>query len=110
MSGPDFIEIGTDDPARTTAFFEAVMEWDWAEMRGGGGGYFTDGVRKVGLHREATACMVPYITVDDIEARVALVLSEGGALMGEISDADGLGRFATCTDPCGVRFGVFQES
>ncbi|MFK7834844.1 MAG: VOC family protein [Sulfitobacter sp.] len=110
MNGPDFIEIGTDDPARTTAFFEAVMGWSWQDMDGGRGGYLTDGTRKVGVHEEGTPCMVPYLLVDDIEAAVARVTANGGALMGEIADATGYGRFATCIDPNDVRFGLHQES
>ncbi len=109
MSGPDFIEIGTDDPASTTAFFTAVMGWTWEDMGEGRGGYFTDGTRKVGIHEEGTPCMVPYLAVENIEVAVARVKSAGGALMGEIADAPGYGRFATCTDPRGVRFGLHQE-
>ncbi|MGB3244384.1 MAG: VOC family protein [Sulfitobacter sp.] len=109
MATPDFIEIGTDDTASTTAFFEGVMCWTWTEMEGGSGGYFTDGTRKVGMHEEGTPCMVPYLSVDNIEVAVAKVKSAGGALMGEIADAPGFGRFATCTDPRGVRFGLHQE-
>ena len=97
MAGPDFIEIGTDDPAGSTAFFTGVMGWSWEEMPGGRGGYFTDGTRKVGMHEESTPCMVPYLGVENIEAAVARVKSAGGALMGEIAEAPGFGRFATCT-------------
>ncbi|MFC6584377.1 VOC family protein [Sulfitobacter aestuariivivens] len=53
--------------------------------------------------------MVPYLSVENIEVAVAKVKSAGGALMGEIADAPGYGRFATCTDPQGVRFGLHQE-
>ncbi|MGJ8617901.1 MAG: VOC family protein [Sulfitobacter sp.] len=109
MPGPDFIEIGTDNPASTTAFFESVMGWTWTENEAGAGGYFTDGTRKVGLHEEGTPCMVPYLSVENIEVAVAKVKSAGGALMGEIADAPGFGRFATCTDPRGVRFGLHQD-
>ncbi|NNE53500.1 MAG: VOC family protein [Sulfitobacter sp.] len=109
MAGPDFIEIGTDDPASTTAFFESVMDWTWTEMEGGRGGYLSDGTRKVGMHEEGTPCMVPYIAVENIEVIVARVKSAGGTLMGEIADAPGYGRFATCTDPRGVRFGLHQQ-
>jgi predicted enzyme related to lactoylglutathione lyase len=108
MTSPDFIEIGTTDPSKTTAFFKDVMGWDWAEMREGGG-YFTDGTRKVGLHTEDTPCMVPYLPVSDIKSVVARVLEAGGTLMGEITTAEELGVFATCVDPSGVRFGLFQE-
>ena len=107
MADPDFIEIGTDDVASTTAFFEAVMGWEWQETDGGGG-HFTDGTRKVGMHQEGTPCMVPYLAVENIEVAVARVKSAGGALMGEIAEAPGFGRFATCTDPRGVRFGLHQ--
>lgn len=109
MSGADFIEIGTDDPAATTAFFKAVMGWEWVDTGTGHGGYFTDGTRKVGMHTEAAACMVPYLEVTDIKDAVDKVISEGGAVMGEIADAPPLGRFATCTDPRGVRFGLHQR-
>ena len=106
--GPDFIEIGTDDRESTRLFFEAVMGWTWEEPEGGGG-FFTDGTRRVGLHDEASANMVPYLKVDNIEVAVAKVKSAGGALMGTIAEAPGVGRFATCTDPRGVRFGLHQE-
>lgn len=109
MAGPDFIEIGTDNPDSTTAFFEAVMGWEWTENSEGAGGYLTDGIRKVGLHQEGNPCMVPYLAVDNIEVAVAKVEAAGGALMGDIADAPGFGRFATCTDPRGVRFGLHQE-
>lgn len=85
------------------------MGWRWEEMGAGPGGYFTDGTRKVGMHEEGTPCMVPYLAVEDIEAAVAKVKAEGGTVMGEIADAPGYGRFATCTDPRGVRFGLHQN-
>ena len=85
------------------------MDWRWNEMGKGRGGYFTDGTRKVGLHERGTPCMVPYLLVDDIEVVVARVKTAGGAQMGDIADAPGFGRFATCTDPRGVRFGLHQE-
>ena len=109
MAAPDFIEIGTDDPASTAAFFESVMDWRWEENAEGQGGHFTDGTRKVGLHEEATPCMVPYLSVENIEVTIAKVTSAGGTLMGEIAEAPGFGRFATCTDPRGVRFGLHQK-
>lgn len=108
MTGPDFIEISTDDQASTTAFFQNVMGWTWEDMPGGRGGYFTDGTRKVGMHEEPTPLMVPYLSVPDIETAVKRVRDEGGSLMGEIADAPGYGRFATCSDPRGVRFGLHE--
>ena len=108
MSGPDFIEIGTDDEDATRAFFENVMGWSWEMLGEGPAGFFTDGKRQVGMHVEETMCMVPYLNVADIAATVARVTAARGTVMGEIAEAPGLGRFATCTDPRGVRFGLHQ--
>jgi uncharacterized protein len=109
-TGRDFIEIGTDDRDATRAFFEGVMGWTWEEMGTGGAGFLTDGTRKVGVHEEGAPNMVPYLAVDDIETAVARVRSAGGELMGHIAEAPGFGRFATCTDPRGVRFGLHEDS
>jgi len=109
MATPDFIEISTDDQASTAAFFRNVMGWTWEDMPGGRGGYFTDGTRKVGMHEEQAPLMVPYLSVENIEEAVERVRKEGGSLMGEIADAPGYGRFATCSDPRGVRFGLHEE-
>lgn len=107
---PDFIEIGTQDTEAAKSFFADVMGWSWVEMEKGRGGYFTDGTRKVGLHQEETLCMVPYLTVNDIESAVARVKAAGGSVMGDIADGAELGRFATCADPQGMRFGLHEET
>ncbi|MEX0311342.1 MAG: VOC family protein [Tateyamaria sp.] len=104
----DFIEIGTDDIAAARAFYEGVFGWRWVAMGEGPQGYFSDGARQVGLHGGDTPCVVPYLQVTRIEEMVARVTARGGALTGAITEAPGLGRFATCTDPRGARFGLHQ--
>lgn len=106
---PDFIEIGSDDIAASRAFYERVFEWSWVPMGSGPTGFFSDGTRKVGLHGGDTPCVVPYLSVMSVEDMVARVTEAGGSLMGEITDAPGLGRFATCIDPRGARFGLHQS-
>ena len=106
---PDFIEIGTDDHSAAKAFFATLFDWNWVGLGDGPAGYFEDGDRQVGLHDNDTPCVVPYIAVDDIEAVVRKVRDLGGGMTGEIADAPGLGRFATCTDPRGARFGLHQR-
>lgn len=107
---PDFIEIGTDDPAAAKAFYTKLFGWSWKSMGDEGQGYFSDGDRQVGMHAEKTPCVVPYLLVDDIEATAQKVTDLGGSLYGEIADAPGFGRFATCADPCGARFGLHQKT
>ncbi len=105
----DFIEIGTDDPKVAKAFYTELFDWTWESMGKEGQGFFTDGDRQVGMHVEETPCVVPYLLVDDIEAMAQKVTELGGSLFGEIADAPGFGRFATCADPSGARFGLHQK-
>ena len=105
---PDFIEIGTDDPGAAKAFYAELFGWGWVPMGDGLAGYFEDGERQVGLHGGDTPCVVPYLRVDRIDEMAARVSALGGSIMGEIAHAPGLGRFATCTDPRGARFGLHQ--
>ena len=106
---PDFIEIGTPDPGTAKAFYAAVFDWTWHPLGTEGQGYFSKGDRQVGLHEEDTPCVVPYLTVDDIETAIEKVQSNGGAVMGGIANEPTFGRFATCVDPSGARFGLHQK-
>ena len=110
MAGPDFIEIGTDDHGAAKAFFGAVFGWGWVQMGDGPAGDFEDGARRVALHDGDVPCVVPYVAVDDIEAAVGRVLRGGGTVIGDVDDAGPLGRFATCADPRGARFGLHEAA
>ncbi len=107
MAGPDFIEIGTDDVDAARAFYEAVFGWRF-EM-GEGGGMATEDTRMVGLHGGDAPSVIPYIAVPDIEAAIDRARAGGGALEGEIADEGPLGKFATCIDPRGAKFGLHQR-
>ncbi|MCK0167152.1 VOC family protein [Jannaschia sp. S6380] len=109
MTAPDFIEIGSDDPAAAKAFFGALFDWPWVAMDDAGAGYFEDGARQVGLNGGDAPCVVPNLAVPDIDAAASRVAELGGTLMGRIENAGPLGRFATCKDPRGARFGLHQR-
>ncbi|ABD54681.1 VOC family protein [Jannaschia sp. CCS1] len=106
----DFVEIGSDDPTATKAFFADVFGWQWEAFGDGDGGLVRDGDRQVGLHVEDTPLVVPYFTVDDIVATARRVTEAGGQVMGGVAEEGMLGRFATCTDPRGARFGLHQRA
>ncbi len=106
----DFIEIGTPEADRAKAFYAALFGWEFAPYGDGPGGLVQDGDRMVGLHVEDDPCVVPYLDVADIENSVAQVRDLGGQVMGNVADAGKLGRFATCLDPMGARFGLHQPS
>lgn len=106
----DFIEIGTPNAEAAKAFYAALFGWEFSDYGSGPGGLVRAGDRLVGLHEEDDPCVVPYLDVADIETSVAQVTDLGGTLMGQVTDAGELGRFATCLDPLGARFGLHQPT
>jgi len=107
MAAP-FIEIGSDDMAASRDFFEAAMGWAWTGEIGTGWFETSDG--QVGLHEEAVPAMNVFFPVADLDATLATIRQAGGALLGEVIEEPGFGRFAQCVDPRGVRFGLHQKS
>ena len=103
-----FIEIGAPDADQVLSFFSAVMGWTvkdegpqrWLDTPGG----------PVGAHGGDDPLAVVYLPVADLEAAIAAVRDNGGTVMGDINDEPGFGRFATCVDPQGVRFGLHQKT
>lgn len=106
----DFIEIGTPNAEAAKAFYAALFDWEFSDYGTGPGGLVRSGDRLVGLHVEEEPCVVPYLDVADIDASVARVADLGGSVMGQVADAGDLGRFATCLDPLGARFGLHQRT
>ena len=102
------MEIGTGDAAASRDFFAAVMGWSWTGELGQG--WFESADGPIGLHGDDAPMIVTYFPTPDIEAATARVRDVGGTVHGEIADEEGFGRFATCSDPAGVRFGLHQKA
>jgi uncharacterized protein len=108
MSGePTFLELGVPSGSRARAFYEALLGWKMRDMKADN--FHTQtATAGIGVHcGDPDACFVPYFAVPDIDAAIAHVTELGGKA-GRRSDDSGLGRFAECTDPQGVRFGLHQ--
>jgi len=56
----------------------------------------------------ATAGWNTYVAVDDADAAAAAVTAHGGAVVAAPQDAGPAGRAATCTDPFGAEFRLWQ--
>lgn len=108
VPGWPFIEIGTDEAEISRDFFSRVMGWPVAGE--GEARYFDAPGGAVGLHGDDTPMMVVYFPVGDLEAGLSEVRSGGGEVVGDIDEEPGFGRFATCVDPRGVRFGLHQRT
>lgn len=106
---PSYLEIGAPDDTRARAFFADLFEWSFTPMNNGG--WFDSGEIKTGLHgNDERPAIIVYFDVPDIDAAVAKVRNLGGAAEDPTPDEPGFGRFSTCTDPQGIRFGLRQET
>jgi predicted enzyme related to lactoylglutathione lyase len=100
-----FLEIGSQDGAATRAFFGAVFGWPchdemWFETPSG----------KAGTHGDDPAPQIyVYFHVADLEAAAAKVRAAGGEAEALV-DEPGFGRFVSCRDPGGIRFGLHQAT
>ena len=106
------IEIPADDTAAARAFWGGLFGWEFQEFAGGPGEYWL--MRISDSSGGAITGMEPgkrgtrtYFDVDDVRASSAQVKELGG----EADDpmpVPGMGWFATCRDPHGNDFGLWQ--
>ncbi len=105
---PSYLEIGAPDDDRAKSFFADLFGWSFISMENGG--WFDSGDIKTGLHgNDDRAAIVVYFEVPDIEGAVAKVRDLGGTADDPTPEEPGFGRFSTCIDPQGIRFGLRQE-
>jgi predicted enzyme related to lactoylglutathione lyase len=108
MPAPSFAEIEAPSRADAARFFEAALGWTFAPWESEGDGVFDAGGFRVGLHEGAVPSLAAYFPVADIEAAVRAVREAGGEASEPSPPEPGFGRFARCTAPGGVPFGLHQ--
>jgi predicted enzyme related to lactoylglutathione lyase len=106
------IEIAADDIEQARAFWGSLFGWDFNAFPGPkeyhlfaiekdrAGGAITN-------MEEGKKGTPPYFAVDDINAGAARVQELGGKA-GDAMPVPSMGWFATCTDPHGNEFGLWQ--
>ena len=102
-------ELRTGDQSRAKTFYTDVLGWEFEEMDMPNGKY---AVIKVGGQSvggimpssggNGSTSWAAYVTVDDVDARVAKATSAGGKVLTEAMDVPGVGRIATIEDPTGA--------
>ena len=103
-----FIELGSADAERSAAFFQRVFAWDFHPM-GEGGGWFQTPTIRVGLHgADPQPQIYVFFNVPDLEQAMARVRDAGGEAEPPQAETPGFGRFSSCRDPQGIRFGLHQ--
>lgn len=103
-----FIEFGVGEPGAAAPFLADLFGWRFHPMTTGGGWFDTPSGR-AGMHGNDPNQLYAYYGVADLDAAIARVRSLGGtAEMQGPGDAE-FGRFADCTGPGGLRFGLHQR-
>ncbi len=104
-------ELVTTDVAAAKAFYGELLDWTWQDIQAGEMDYT---MAKVGDREVAGMMAMPaeaqgmppawgsYVTVDDVDARVARAESLGGKIRVPPQDIPDVGRFAVITDPQGA--------
>ncbi len=104
-------ELGAPDAKKAKAFFASLLRWTFERFGDGEQAVIRTPTIRGGLHDGVTtATPVAYFTVDDIDAAVAQVRQLGGHADDPSPEEPGFGRFSTCTDDQGIRFGLHQSS
>jgi uncharacterized protein len=106
------IEIPADDTAKGQEFWGSLFEWQFQSFPGPSEYHMTRISHQQGA---AITNMEPgkhgmrvYFDVDDIKAGAARVKELGGEA-GDPMPVPTMGWFATCTDPHGNEFGLWQN-
>ena len=107
------VDLISDDPKATRAFYEAAFGWRFRSIPFAGYSLFEahapphGGLR--GPEREERPGMLGYIGVDDLGAARARVEHAGGKILGDVQRVPGFGRFLLFQAPGGLVQGIFEE-
>jgi uncharacterized protein len=113
-----WVDLAQDDAEAASVFYGELFGWTFTEdpLPGSADRYLIarlDGLDVAGILGTGTPGHGPsgwttYIAVDDVQAAVARVEAGGGGVVTAASQAGMGGRSASCMDPYGVAFSVWQ--
>jgi uncharacterized protein len=109
-------ELMTNDVAKAKSFYSATLGWKLEEMKMPTGAYWIakDGDKMVAGIMDMTGMVPPgvpphwfaYIEVDNVDALVKSVVTNGGTVMRPPFDIPDVGRIAIIADPTGAPVGL----
>jgi predicted enzyme related to lactoylglutathione lyase len=113
---PAWIEIDPPDPAAAAEFYAGLFGWHFENrMPSGSPPYLVARLEGRLVAAVGTAdspapspAWITYIGVDDADATAEKVRDAGGSVLTEPTDIGDAGRAATCADPSGARFRIWQ--
>ena len=108
-------ELMTTDVAKAKAFYAKTLGWSYEEMDMPNGVYH---IIKLGENMVGGLMQMPadmpagtpshwfaYVSVDDVDARIAQVVANGGKVVAPPFDVEGVGRIGIVQDPAGATVG-----
>jgi len=108
-------ELMTRDVERAKKFYAAALGWSFSAMPMPGGTYWLaemDGEPVAGLfdisggeYKGVPESWMPYIAVDDVDARVKKATKAGAKVMKKAFDVPGVGRIVMLLEPGGAGIG-----
>ncbi len=120
---PSWIDLATPDPAASKEFYAALFGWEYDDQPTDQEGTdYTMALRNghsaagmMQLSPQMAAGGMPpvwstYVAVDDLDATVAQVEAEGGAVMQPPMDVMDAGRMAVAADPSGAVICLWEAS
>jgi predicted enzyme related to lactoylglutathione lyase len=110
---PCWVDVEQPDPGAARRFYGSLLGWSFSDAlpAEAPGSYWIaslDGRDVAAIAPGSGGAWSTYIAVDDADATAALVASHGGAIVSQPCDAGPGGRAATCADPSGASFRLWQ--
>ena len=105
-----WIDVEQPDVEAAGVFYAGLFGWQITAAGPAGSSRIAtlDGQDVAGIGPAATAAWNTYVAVDDADATAAAVPAHGGVVVSAPQDAGPAGRAATCLDPAGAEFRLWQ--
>jgi predicted enzyme related to lactoylglutathione lyase len=108
------VEFPADDVERAKRFYSAVAGWEFQSMEGFPDyELFSTDERTggaIGARGSSTGTSIRiFITVPDLERARDAAIANGGALVEDVTEVPGQGRYVLVTDPEGSEIALWQD-
>lgn len=113
-------ELMTHDAAKAKKFYTATVGWTFEDMEMPKGTYsmmkvgdkFAGGIfeMKEPELKDVPEKWVPYLSVDDVDARLKKAVAAGATILKPAVDVPGVGRFAILQEPGGAVVGFITPA
>jgi predicted enzyme related to lactoylglutathione lyase len=100
---PCWVDTAQPDPEAACLFYGELFGWTFDEEVAS-----LDGQPVAGVRAGAPAVWTTYVAIDDLAAAVQSVVDAGGTVASAVTGPHATGREASCSDPAGAAFALWQ--